>query len=198
MAVAAGLLWVGSAQANHPGGHKGSHAHPGPAAKGKHNAHRHSHDPHAHHRVHGHHRGRHVPTLRLADVRRHHRHGPTRYRNWWRTHGVRFDHGYLFRGRNQPHWSFRCWHPRYRTWCYWCPSLGTYYYWCGPRNCYYPVSYCPTGSYDYEGVAAGEPVEPDELYVNEEDEAAPTAVAAETGVNGRVNVRDGNRANSRP
>ncbi len=36
------------------------------------------------------------------------------------------------------------------------------YYWCQPCNCYFPLDYCPTGSYDYEEPEGNEaPDDPD-------------------------------------
>jgi hypothetical protein len=67
----------------------------------------------------------------------------------WR-HGKRFRFGWYYPGFWHRQWTRCVWIPRYRTYCYWDPYTTQYYYWCQPRNCYYPVTYCPTGSYNYE------------------------------------------------
>ncbi len=71
-----------------------------------------------------------------------------RYVNYHHTHGSRFSHGTYYRGRSHYHWSCQHWDMRYRCYCYWDPCCRHWYYWCQPMQCYYPVSYCPTGSYD--------------------------------------------------
>jgi hypothetical protein len=52
--------------------------------------------------------------------------------------------------QRQSNWGARCWIDRYGCWCYWSPDDQCYYYWCAPEGCYYPVSYCPTGRYNYD------------------------------------------------
>jgi hypothetical protein len=64
------------------------------------------------------------------------------------THGTRFSHGYYFRSR-QGYWGQRHWNSTYRCYCYTCPYTNCEYYYCRPYQCYYPVGYCPTGSYNY-------------------------------------------------
>ena len=64
------------------------------------------------------------------------------------THARRFSHGHWFRHRHSC-WGARCWNAHYHCWCRWCPVTCCNYYWCAPYNCYFPVGYCPTGSYDY-------------------------------------------------
>jgi hypothetical protein len=48
------------------------------------------------------------------------------------------------------HLGPRAWNATYGCWCYWSPEDQCYYYWCAPEGCYYPVSYCPTGRYNYD------------------------------------------------
>jgi hypothetical protein len=64
------------------------------------------------------------------------------------SHARRFSHGHWFRHRHSC-WGSRCWNAHYHCWCRWCPVTCCNYYWCAPYNCYFPVGYCPTGSYDY-------------------------------------------------
>lgn len=64
-------------------------------------------------------------------------------RLYHRDRGVRFDHGYYYRGRDHHHWSARIWSPTYRRYHYWDPSLRCYYYWCPEHRCYYPIDYRP-------------------------------------------------------
>ena len=71
-------------------------------------------------------------------------------RNYHRTHGRSFSHGFYYQGRNHYHWSHYCWWGRYGCYAYWCPSTSCYYYWSETASCYYPVSYAevvaPTAS----------------------------------------------------
>jgi hypothetical protein len=77
-------------------------------------------------------------------------------KNYHLRHGKRFRFGWYFKGFWHRHWTRCVWNPRYRTYCYWCPCTLQWYYWCQPQGCYYPVTYCPTGTYnyDYSGPAA--------------------------------------------
>ena len=61
--------------------------------------------------------------------------------------GQKFAQGIFYQGKIQRHWSFCYWDPRYRCYCYWDPCVRAYYYWSMPDGCYYPVSYCPHGTY---------------------------------------------------
>jgi hypothetical protein len=72
--------------------------------------------------------------------------------------GKRFRFGWYYPGFWHRHWSRCVWIPRYRAYCYWDAGTTQYYYWCQPRNCYYPVTYCPTGRYDYEYSGPAAPV----------------------------------------
>jgi hypothetical protein len=78
-------------------------------------------------------------------------------KNYHLRYGKRFRHGWYYPGFRHRHWTRCVWIPRYRTYCYWDPSTTQYYYWCQPKNCYYPVTYCPTGSYNYEYSGPAEP-----------------------------------------
>ena len=71
-------------------------------------------------------------------------------RNYHLTHGTRFDHGYFYRGRDHFQWSYRTWNSRYGCFTYWDPCTSCNYYWCQPYNCFYPVTYCPCGTYCWQ------------------------------------------------
>jgi hypothetical protein len=129
-AVVAGLLWVGGVQASPKGSPKGNH--------GNHKA-GHAHGGKLHH----------TPPGRLHEVRRVGQ-GRGLYRDWHLTHGVKFSGGYLYGGKRQPHWAFRYWNPRLRCWSYWDPGTLRFYYWCAPDACYYPMTTCPSGRFDYD------------------------------------------------
>ncbi len=64
-------------------------------------------------------------------------------RFYYRDHGVRFDAGYSYPGRDHHHWARRVWDPRFARYQYWDASLCRYYYWCPQHQCYYPTSYRP-------------------------------------------------------
>ncbi len=70
-----------------------------------------------------------------------------RYVNYHLTNGVRFNQGFYYRGRNHFHWSYQRWDPRYGCYLFYDPCVSMWYYWNQPMGCYYPVNYCPTGSY---------------------------------------------------
>jgi hypothetical protein len=75
--------------------------------------------------------------------------GPTRRApQGFFNHARRFSGGHWFRSRPSV-WTHRFWHPHHRCWCWRCPVTSCDYYWCGPYNAYFPITYCPTGSYDY-------------------------------------------------
>ncbi len=67
---------------------------------------------------------------------------PVSHFNYHLTHGVRFTHGYYFRGPYYNHFNYRYWSPRYRCYFYYYPGLG-YYYWSGQYGNFYPMSYLP-------------------------------------------------------
>jgi hypothetical protein len=63
------------------------------------------------------------------------------------AHATKFAHGYFYPGFNHSHWSRVYIHPVYGCRVYYCPYTLVEYYWCPPDNCYYPISYCPYGTY---------------------------------------------------
>jgi hypothetical protein len=63
------------------------------------------------------------------------------------SHGTKFKGGYYFKGKENFHWSSRCWDRHYGCYTYYCPYTYCYYYWCEPDYCYYPITYCPYGKY---------------------------------------------------
>src|SRR5206468_4376985 len=54
--------------------------------------------------------------------------------------GYCYDYGCKF-------WSNCCWNSSYGCNTYWCPTTCCNYYYCQPDCCYYPVTYCPYGTY---------------------------------------------------
>jgi hypothetical protein len=68
------------------------------------------------------------------------------------THGVKFGHGYYFKGREHRHFRYRYWHHHRHCYFYYYPGLRCWYYWSGKRNAYYPVGYSgvvpPNGEVD--------------------------------------------------
>ena len=69
--------------------------------------------------------------------------GPGKVSNYHLTRGTRFDHGFLYRGRDHFHWTVQRFDPRYGCTCYFDPGLSIWFYFCEIDVCYYPVSYCP-------------------------------------------------------
>jgi hypothetical protein len=61
----------------------------------------------------------------------------------------RHSYGYCYHGYGHNHWSSSCWNDRYRCRTYHCERTRCDYYWCRRDCCYYPVSHCPYGRYDY-------------------------------------------------
>jgi hypothetical protein len=57
------------------------------------------------------------------------------------TYGVRFSHGYYFRGPGWRQFAYRYWAPRYHAYVYWHPGSRAWYYWSSARAVYYPLSY---------------------------------------------------------
>ena len=88
------------------------------------------------------------------------RHAPqtVRVANYHLSHGVRFAHGYLYRGRDHFHWTARRFDPRYGCDCYFDPCVGCWYYFCVPDNCFYPVNYCPYRIYRWGPPVAVQPI----------------------------------------
>jgi hypothetical protein len=92
--------------------------------------------------------GRSGSTARMSDSRHYDLHRGD-FKDYHLTHGVSFKYGYYYKGKEHHHWSSNCWSERYGCTIYWCPCTCCWYYWCQPYDCYYPVSYCPTGQYAY-------------------------------------------------
>jgi hypothetical protein len=65
-------------------------------------------------------------------------------RDYHRTHGRSFSHGYFYEGRQHSHWTNYRWSSRFGCYTYFCPSTSCYYYWSEPTQCFYPVSYAET------------------------------------------------------
>src|SRR5437870_8071136 len=66
-----------------------------------------------------------------------------KYHNYHLSHGVKFSHGYFYRGLNHYHWSHRYYDSKFDRYCYYDPCTCCYYYWCQPYQCYYPCDYTP-------------------------------------------------------
>ncbi|MFO0929011.1 MAG: hypothetical protein U0736_18650 [Gemmataceae bacterium] len=60
-----------------------------------------------------------------------------RYAN---LYGVKFRHGFYYRGLNHQHWTRRCFCTSHGCWCWFDPCTSAWYYWCAPRGCYLPVT----------------------------------------------------------
>lgn len=58
---------------------------------------------------------------------------------YYAQHGVRFNGGYYYPGRDHHHWERRVWDAGNRRYNYYDPSLRCYYYWSPVKRCYYPV-----------------------------------------------------------
>jgi hypothetical protein len=71
------------------------------------------------------------------------------FKDYHLKYGVSFKYGYYYKGKEHYHWSYSCYSERYGCTIYWCPCSCCWYYWCRPYDCYYPISYCPTGVYAY-------------------------------------------------
>ena len=70
-----------------------------------------------------------------------HRPGPAvSGRAYYLDHGVRYNGGYMYRGRDHHHWGYRVWNTRFNRYQYWDPSLRCYYYWSPVQVAYLP---CP-------------------------------------------------------
>ncbi len=67
------------------------------------------------------------------------RHAPVRI--YYHDHGVRFNGGYYYVGRNHHHWSYKVWDAGCHRDNYYDPYLKCFYYWDVARGCYYPIGY---------------------------------------------------------
>lgn len=72
-----------------------------------------------------------------------------KFGNYHLTHGRKFDFGYCYFGRVQPHWVSETFCQPLGCTIYFDPCTGEWYYWCEPYECYFPVSYCPAGTYAF-------------------------------------------------
>ncbi len=70
-----------------------------------------------------------------------------KFKDYHLTHATKFDKGYCYKGKWHDHWQCTCWRPDYGCNLYFCPSVRVWYYWCEPDDCYYPVDYCPYGTF---------------------------------------------------
>jgi hypothetical protein len=55
-----------------------------------------------------------------------------------------------FKGRHGHRWGERRFDRRYGTRIYFNADAGRWYYWCPPDDCFYPVDYCPYGTYSWD------------------------------------------------
>jgi hypothetical protein len=63
---------------------------------------------------------------------------------------VKYNWGYSYKGFKWNHWTHHKWFVNFGTFCYWNPHIGGWYYWCQPDECWYPVTYCPYGVYNWD------------------------------------------------
>ena len=59
-------------------------------------------------------------------------------RPYYLEHGSRYNGGYIYRGEQHSHWSYRVWNTRYNRYQYYDPTLRCYYYWNPIDVAYYP------------------------------------------------------------
>lgn len=85
--------------------------------------------------------------FRTVSIHRPHFQFQPRFANYHLTYGRKFDFGYCYFGQNHSHWASTSFYEPFGCNIYFCPCTQVWYYWCAPHGCYYPVSYCPTGSY---------------------------------------------------
>ncbi len=53
-------------------------------------------------------------------------------------------------GKSGHHWGKKTFDKRYGCKLYFDADSGDWYYWCSPDDCYYPVEYCPYGTYSWD------------------------------------------------
>lgn len=63
---------------------------------------------------------------------------------------VKHKWGYGYKGFAWNHWAKHQWSVKHNTYCYFNPHVGGWYYWCQPDGCWYPITYCPYGVYNWE------------------------------------------------
>ena len=73
--------------------------------------------------------------------------GHSNFKDYHLSHGTRFEHGYLYKGKNHEHWGETRYDSHYGCNIYRDRCLNAWYYWCERDTCYYPVSYCPYRTY---------------------------------------------------
>jgi hypothetical protein len=61
--------------------------------------------------------------------------------------GTKHACGICYKTYTHNHWAHCCYLPACGCECYYCPCTLVYYYWCVPDGCWYPISYCPYGTY---------------------------------------------------
>ena len=59
-------------------------------------------------------------------------------RPYYLEHGARYNGGYIYRGQDHQHWSYRVWNTRYNRYQYYDPTLRCYYDWNPIDVAYYP------------------------------------------------------------
>jgi hypothetical protein len=59
----------------------------------------------------------------------------------------KFKGGYYYKGKHNHHWHTHRYYADYGCELY--NDGDEWYYWCQPDDCYYPVSYCPYGKYNW-------------------------------------------------
>jgi hypothetical protein len=77
-------------------------------------------------------------------------------------HGVKFGHGYFYRGGHHRHWTKSFFWGQHRAWCYWCPSTCGWFYWQAQHNCFLPVSCIQTFPAMGAAPITGLPIQPPE------------------------------------
>jgi hypothetical protein len=64
--------------------------------------------------------------------------------------GARVGGGRARSGRRGHRWRSRYFDRRYGCNVFLCAEEGCWYYWCPPDDCYYPIGYCPYGTYSWD------------------------------------------------
>ncbi len=68
-------------------------------------------------------------------------------KNYHNNHAHKFAHGHYYRGRNHNHWGHYRYDDRYGCQLFWDDGLNGWYYFCCQDDRFYPVDYCPYGTY---------------------------------------------------
>jgi hypothetical protein len=71
--------------------------------------------------------------------------GPNK--NYFSANAKKFANGYYYGGRNHHHWGSSRFDARYGCELYWDDGLSGWFYYCCRDDRYYPVDYCPYGTY---------------------------------------------------